>query len=161
MATPKTITLHDVTMDTLRLARGLSNEIHVRRRYFFVDDVGERIPHFPRVLEKIVQWVNIPANIQQALISIDTWCENQIQAQDPTIYQIVMQAMRLARHPVDGRLYLHRRYYLSEGGQRLPGPAGKLSVAVDWIDVPQNIKSALVDINAWCYGQILADEGME
>ena len=82
MATPKSWTAHDVEQGKLTLNQ-FGSDIHVERRYVFVDDVGAELEDVAggRLLD-VVPWADIPANIQDALTSINNWTYNQILIQE-------------------------------------------------------------------------------
>ncbi|MCP5018922.1 MAG: hypothetical protein GY938_27140 [Ketobacter sp.] len=51
----------------------------------------------------------------------------------------------------------------AQADQDFANKAGQQSfpIVIAWADVPQNIQTALISIDAWTEAQILADEGME
>ncbi len=73
---------------------------------------------------------------------------------------------RLYIDPVNaGNLTVQRDYTYAgdtQADQDFANKAGQQSfpVVIAWADVPQNIKDALISIDAWTEAQILADEGM-
>lgn len=70
---------------------------------------------------------------------------------------------RLYLNPlVAGFMLVERDYQFVDGlGVALPNFGTQtLSVSVEWLTIPQNIKDALIAIDTWVYNQILGKEGM-
>jgi hypothetical protein len=59
-------------------------------------------------------------------------------------------------------LHVTRFYvFVDDVGNELdPVSGGRLSVEIEWSDIPASIQSALTTINAWTYNAILEKEGM-
>ena len=60
----------------------VNNTLHVQREYRLIgdDDLLDEIPL--RVLDRHVPWVDVPANIQAALVEIDAWTSATIDADE-------------------------------------------------------------------------------
>jgi len=57
--------------------------LHVERRYQFVDEDETLMDEIAGGrLAQAVEWSTIPANVQDALLTIDAWCYAQILAQE-------------------------------------------------------------------------------
>lgn len=72
------------------------------------------------------------------------------------------QGRLLITPPGGSGMMLVRREYRLTGDDPLLGqiPLGVLSVDVEWADVPQNIRDALVAIDAWTSAMIDDREGL-
>jgi hypothetical protein len=78
MATPKTLTAYDAQQHRLVLLQQ-GTAIHVERAYSLVDDVGDALdPPTGGKLVTDIQWSAVPAGVQAALTTINTWTYNQI-----------------------------------------------------------------------------------
>jgi hypothetical protein len=78
MATPKTIIAYDVSQKKLGIVRQ-GTTLSISRAYELVDDTGGSLDSVSGgVLREEMEWADIPASIQAALLAIDTWTYNQI-----------------------------------------------------------------------------------
>lgn len=82
MATPRLITLTDVTQGRLYIDPVVDGSLTVQRDYDFVsvDVLAGQIP--TRSFAASIPWADIPQNIQDALIAIDSWTYDQILAEE-------------------------------------------------------------------------------
>lgn len=82
MATPKTLTADDIQQGKLTIIRN-GSIIHVERRYDFIDISDDIIPEWAggRIVDD-VEFSTLPANIQDALLVIDSWTYQQALLQE-------------------------------------------------------------------------------
>jgi hypothetical protein len=78
MATPKIWTADDVAMRRLYLERQ-GSDILVQRDYVYIDDQDQPLPNFSlQVFTLAVPIASVPANVLNALQTIDNFIYNQI-----------------------------------------------------------------------------------
>ena len=80
MATPRIVTLTDITQGRLYIDPVDGGNLTVQRDYDFVsiDPLAAEMPQ--RAFSAVVAWADVPQNIQDALIAIDNWTYDQILA---------------------------------------------------------------------------------
>lgn len=73
-----------------------------------------------------------------------------------------VQGRLIITPPVNGALLVQREYTLVGDDDLLNEiPLRVLNRSVPWVDVPANIQTALLDIDAWTSATIDASEGLE
>ena len=82
MPTPRVVTFTDVTQGRLYIDPVLDGNLTIQRDYQFVsiDPLALQIPK--RSFATTVAWADVPQNIRDALVAIDSWTYDQILEQE-------------------------------------------------------------------------------